>query len=616
MNAALFGRPPTTGPRWVLGHGMLTDARHGTRATPLAALDAHPVDRRTVRELTGQLMTELQRDAQNGPRTPGGAWWLHLHHVPVRRLLSQIVRKLIQLTSCEPYAAAPGPIRPDNNEALIATREGSTREYAYYTVTWSGLAYALGTPTRRDPRHEPYPLERIRTARQPDAGLSEQVDRRTEVLALSWSSRHAQTLLPVLVELQRRRHSAVLMDLATEPSQRPSAADGVPLVRIPLRLLQMNGSLPRSPHSEHERSKGGCVAIGGHHVRLERLEHLAAAMLRISVGSTQPSWHATVATEEWLQTQLAVARPDAVIVANDISPLGALAVHTAERHGAITANLQHGAWTADAISRPALHAQLQVVMGERDAVLARAWAQHPDAEIHVLGQPRFDALKGIDPGPQRQYLQDLMHSAGHHRVRHVVVFACQPVEPLHLARQIRLLHDGLGATQEPWGLVLAPHPTQDPSTLAALSLSSPVPTAVADAAIGARGCLAGADAMATVSSTCGVEAMLLGVPVLELSPHGESTLGLAQQGAAYACTVPHDVTAALDTLTRPRARLNPEAKDNVCRWRGTTTRDIADLIAARIGPTNSRSAVRTGGPITPITTPADDATASKLSGQE
>jgi hypothetical protein len=85
---------------------------------------------------------------------------------------------------------------------------------------------------------------------------------------------------------------------------------------------------------------------------------------------------------------LAAAGPSAVVVASDINPLGTLTVRAAERMGAVTFNIQHGAWSAGTVSRPALLARHQVVMGERDAVLARTWVEQPDAEVHV---PRGDA---------------------------------------------------------------------------------------------------------------------------------------------------------------------------------------------------------------------------------
>lgn len=64
--------------------------------------------------------------------------------------------------------------------------------------------------------------------------------------------------------------------------------------------------------------------------------------------------------------------------------------------------------------------------------------------------------------------------------------------------------------------------------------------AVADSRVGARGCLTGADALASAYSTCGIEAALLGVPVLEIGSPGERTLDLAGHGLARRRSNAHD----------------------------------------------------------------------------
>ncbi|MET9802495.1 hypothetical protein [Streptomyces sp. NPDC006368] len=46
-------------------------------------------------------------------------------------------------------------------------------------------------------------------------------------------------------------------------------------------------------------------------------------------------------------------------------------------------------------------------MGERDLPLAKAWVRHPAAEVHVLGQPRFDALAALSHGRFQPGLHDM-----------------------------------------------------------------------------------------------------------------------------------------------------------------------------------------------------------------
>ncbi|MCD2468979.1 hypothetical protein MBT42_36200 [Streptomyces sp. MBT42] len=50
-----------------------------------------------------------------------------------------------------------------------------------------------------------------------------------------------------------------------------------------------------------------------------------------------------VRAETWLDGVLDSPRPHTLLVSNDTSPLGAVAVHTARRHSINTVNVQHGA---------------------------------------------------------------------------------------------------------------------------------------------------------------------------------------------------------------------------------------------------------------------------------
>ncbi|MFD7505368.1 hypothetical protein ACFV9T_30675, partial [Streptomyces sp. NPDC059850] len=145
-----------------------------------------------------------------------------------------------------------------------------------------------------------------------------------------------------------------------------------------------------------------------------------------------------------------------------------------------------------------------------------------------------------------------------------------------------LLLDGLAKADGDWGLVIAPHPAQGADAFAALvKRDGGPPVAVADPRVGARGCLAGADALASAYSTCGIEAALLGVPALEIGPPGERTLGLAGHGLAIRCLDAGGVAEALSALREPRAPIPQTALDAVCRWRGDSAARIARLITDR-----------------------------------
>ncbi|MEU7033681.1 hypothetical protein ABZ958_08375 [Streptomyces sp. NPDC046237] len=567
-------------PLWaVVGGGALATMKSDRITT--SELEALPFDPEEAEARVEQVMEALEAYGADLVRTPGGAGWLYVQHVPTRRLVAQIVRKLVALSAWEPFAKAPGPLKLAPYEGLVGLRSSSSREYRAYTVTWSGIAYLLGASAPHNPlrsaqlRNLP-PLPAAAEVPSPTpSGLPQR-----DVVALSWSSRHAATLLPVLEELARNGRTSLVLDLATDPTER-CPAPGVPGVKLcspPPGLFGLSGAVDglRLPDD------GRVVRVDDHEVQLARLARLVSVVLETSGGCTQPSWRSVVRAETWLDGILGAVQPHTVLVSNDTSPLGALAVHATGRHGVNTVHVQHGAWTAESVAWPALHSRDVVVMGERDLPLARAWVRHPHAEVHVLGQPRFDALADLGREAQRRYLENLLASGQRRGPARIAVWACQPFGTDRLKAHADLLLDGLWKAGGDWGLVIAPHPAQSVDAFAPVLHRDGRPlVAVADPRVGARGCLAGADALASAYSTCGIEAALLGVPVLELALPGDRTLGLADHGLARRCSTADEVVGALVALSDPRPPADRAATDAVCRWRGDSAAQVARLIARR-----------------------------------
>ncbi|MFJ2716881.1 hypothetical protein [Streptomyces sp. NPDC087437] len=567
-------------PAWALvGSGALAHARADHVHT--AELEATAVDRQELGACVEDAMDALDNYGASLASTPGGAGWLHVQHVPVRRFVAEIVRKLLALNAWAPFASAPGPLVLAPYEGLVGLRSSSSREYLAYTVTWSGIAYLLGAAAPHNPTRSAQLRNRART------GTAETEPRplpsnlgRQDVLALSWTSRHAATLMPVLTELARDGQKSLLLDLATDPAERCAAGSvtGIELRSAPSDLFTLTGTAEglHLPDDEY------AVNIKDHGVQLARLVRLLSVLLETSGGCTQPSWRALVRAESWLDDMLSTTRPHTVLLSNDTSPLGVLAAHAAERHGANSVHVQHGAWTAESAAWPALHSRDIIVMGERDLTLGRAWARHPDAEVDVLGQPRFDVLASLGREAQRRYLEKLLVPSSRRAPARIAVWACQPFSPDHLRSQADLLLDGLGKADGDWGLVIAPHPAQGADAFTSLLKRAGGPlVAVADPRVGARGCLAGADALASAHSTCGIEAALLGVPVLEIGPPGERTLDLAGHGLATRCHDAGGVAEALSALSETRTPIPQTALDAVCRWRGDSAARIARFITDR-----------------------------------
>ncbi|MGY3683121.1 hypothetical protein [Streptomyces sp. TE33382] len=567
-------------PRWALvGSSALDHVTSDHIRT--GELEAMPVDRQELRVLVGDVMGALEDYGASLASTPGGAGWLHVQHVPVRRFVTEVLRKLLALDAWKPFASTPAPLAPAPYEGRVGLRSSSSREYLAYTVTWSGIAYLLGAATPYNPTRSAQLRNRVRvsTANTDPSPLPSDL-RKRDVVALSWTSRHADTLMPVLAELERDGRSSLLLDLATDSAEWCLAptASGIDRRSAPSGLFTLSGTA----EGLQPRGDEHVVRVKGHDVQLARLVVLLSVLLETSGGCTQPSWRTILRAETWLDGVLSATRPHTVLLSNDTSPLGALAAHAAERHGLNTVHVQHGAWTAESVAWPALHSRDIIVMGERDLPMARAWVRHPDAEVHALGQPRFDALASLGREAQRRYLEKVLAPGKHRAPARIAVWACQPFSPGHLKAQADLLLDGLSAADGDWGLVIAPHPAQGADAFATLlQRDGGPPAAVADPRVGARGCLAGADVLASAYSTCGIEAALLDVPVLEIGTPGERTLDLAGHGLATRCHDAGDVAEALSALRDPGTPVPKTALDAVCRWRGDSAAQVARLITQR-----------------------------------
>ncbi|WP_327408356.1 hypothetical protein OG458_08160 [Streptomyces sp. NBC_01281] len=210
-------------PTWTLvGTGALAHAR--TDHIHTTDLEATTVDKQLLRSSVEDVMESVDRYSATLAATPSGAGWLHVQHVPVRRFVAEIVRKLLALNSWAPFASAPGPLTLAPYEGLVGLRSSSSREYLAYTVTWSGVAYVLGAAAPHNPTRSAQLRNRARTstANTEPSPLPSDLGRQ-DVLALSWTSRHAATLTPVLAELARGGQRSLLLDLATDAAERCSA---------------------------------------------------------------------------------------------------------------------------------------------------------------------------------------------------------------------------------------------------------------------------------------------------------------------------------------------------------------------------------------------------------
>ncbi|MFB7460970.1 hypothetical protein [Streptomyces sp. NPDC056188] len=139
-------------PTWALvGSGALAHARADHVHT--AELEATAVDRQELGACVEDAMDALDNYGASLASTPGGAGWLHVQHVPVRRFVAEIVRKLLVLSVWAPFASAQGPLVLAPYEGLVGLRSSSSREYLAYTVTLMARPLVPATSLRTAELH-------------------------------------------------------------------------------------------------------------------------------------------------------------------------------------------------------------------------------------------------------------------------------------------------------------------------------------------------------------------------------------------------------------------------------------------------------------------------------
>lgn len=527
-------------------------------------------------EQVDALMLAMEAEFGDVVRTPGGVGWLHSHHVPVRRLVTRVVKRL----------TTEAPVLDEPNHELVVARHDPSLGYVTYHLTDAGVAYLLDRSAAEAPDSigEYLPV-------QMSSGQQHPAISPTPLCAVSWSSRHVETLLPVLVDLARRGIASTVLDLAAHAGHAvpPPPHSSISVLRIPRDALTADGG---PPTNVLRGVYGGLTAqIGRHEISVVRLAELVMRVLLHSADTTQPSWAAAVRIENWFERALSRLRSSVFLCSNDTSPPGVLAVRAAERADVDTVYVQHGAWVEGQIAWRAQHCRHIAVMGARDVITARTWSKRPDARVYVVGQPRFDVLADLDRAGHRRYLEKVLADQTGAVPPKIAVWACQPFREERLRSQFEVVAEGLRQAGSTWGLVIAPHPAQGADAFGPLlEETDGLRVALADPAVGARGCLAGADALISASSTCGIEAMLLDVPVLELVLPTTRTLGLADQRAAQRCSSGPEIATALTHLaeTPGTGRVPTAAKRAICLDVGSSSAAVADVVVNALAETTSR----------------------------
>jgi hypothetical protein len=260
-----------------------------------------------------------------------------------------------------------------------------------------------------------------------------------------------------------------------------------------------------------------------------------------------------------------------LLLSNDTSPLGFTAVSVARSAGVETVFVQHGVWIPEDISWRVSHADHVVVMSSREAELCHSWPGNDARRVHVLGQPRFDAHSLTSADDARRLLGTMLPN-GLRRPGKVAVVATQPSSGDRTDRQVAAAIAAVRqlARSEPWSVVLAIHPAQPHARYVSLAEvgDSQFAVVVAPRETPLTSYLAAATVLLIDRSTSGLDAALLGVPVVEMTELGGPRLGLAAAGVALEAAFEHELAKRIAEAADPRSAFRgayPRARSALLR---------------------------------------------------
>jgi hypothetical protein len=268
-----------------------------------------------------------------------------------------------------------------------------------------------------------------------------------------------------------------------------------------------------------------------------------------------------------------------IVTASHAHYAGRLYSEVGARLGIPSLSLQHGVAGVPSIYAP-VHSTKMAVWGE----LPRLWliANGAAAEqLVVTGQPRLDAL--VSPGPPRSRA-DVLGQLGLDPKRPSWIVAPDP-EPREVRHAMTEMAFAIAAAFPDVQLIVRPHPADDVAyykTTLASGLADG--RFVLGTQVDAASLLAAADLAFVGQSTLGLEAMILGLPVVVLNPSRSfEFVPYVSEGAAPGVFDAGELEAVVTSLLgEERARFEAGRRRFVERYAsaadGGSTARVIDLI--------------------------------------
>jgi len=265
---------------------------------------------------------------------------------------------------------------------------------------------------------------------------------------------------------------------------------------------------------------------------------------------------------EIINNMLSVEKPKLLVVMNEITTLGNIAVHIAKQRGIKTFCIQHGAVGDASGFTPVSVDKIAVWGGSSRETLIKNGT--PKEKIVVTGAPQFDdlALKNIPLN------KNTIKKLGITPNKKLIFLTTQPVSDMkEITTAVCKAVKSIPGTQ----LVMKLHPSEYSMGIYK-KITKPL--------------LNACDLLITHHSTTGMEAMILGRPVITINLTGKpDVMSYAESGAAIGIYKPEDIKSAIKSVLEnkdARKKLAKKAKlfiyDQCYKMDGKASERIITLI--------------------------------------
>lgn len=522
-------------------------------------------------------IVDLLRARSYDESTPIGIRYFDIMMVPIRRFVRRLIQQILRLTIWDELSETDHLFFVPNRIQVIEPISNTSKGYAFDGLSVPGILYltkhVVGT-TVDCPSAERADALQAPKARDHVCDLEYS---HCDVAFLSWTSRHVGTFLPVIEELHKLGIRSLVLDGAKSSKDQLVVENGA-VQRIGFSGIfssQLNSGVRfRNPHSQ----LGGSYKLRDNvSVDIRKLTDVVRQVSMWWYGTIfTPSLQESIEFEQFVCESLKSSQVKCLVCANDTSPVGYETVRIARALGVRTIYVQHGAIVPDEVSWKSFQCESISLMGLEDVEKVQGWHRDSNARILVLGQPRFDQICHIDRTKARNSILRLFQERRNETPRRIMLLTPQPTAASRSFAQLNATLQALAQMSDTsWGLIIAVHPAQDTDLYQRwlnlwIQRHGNVNALLSVEAIPFQEYVVASDVMITHYSTSALEAVIAGVPVIEMSFLGSESLHLHEYKVGLAASSPADIVSCINMVTDTSGHFLRHYDHNRAKYIGRT----------------------------------------------